>query len=204
MRKTTNFKRFQTGGAVLADTPPVPPVAIIDVDRNDNDGDDASLAFQKQIEALKESERIQQQRAAQAAQVDQIIRQNPSMLKHPDLVTRAEREALQSGHAPPYSSAFHDEVRNIFEEHLNQRLNPSPAPEFFEPLPEASSRGAMVSAPVSRDSIPSSNYGERRSGSVRLSPQQKEAAAFAGVSEADYARGILELEERKRSGHYER
>jgi hypothetical protein len=36
-----------------------------------------------------------------------------------------------------------------------------------------------------------------------LSVAQKEAARFAGVSEADYAKGVLELRERKAAGIYD-
>ena len=50
--------------------------------------------------------------AAQVAQVDEIIRLNPDMLKHPDLVARAEQEALRRGSAP-YSTAFHEDVRTF-------------------------------------------------------------------------------------------
>jgi len=69
MRKKSAYRKFATGGAVLADpSAPTPEVAIaIDTDSHAAAvADDASVAFQKQIDALRKSEQLAKDRAVQA------------------------------------------------------------------------------------------------------------------------------------------
>jgi hypothetical protein len=58
-----------------------------------------------------------------------------------------------------------------------------------------------VSAPVSR-TIPSADRDRIATDprSVRLTPAQREAAKIAGISEAEYARGLIGIEQEKREG----
>jgi integrase len=48
------------------------------LERDEVGGDDASVAFSKRIEVLQHAEQMERQRAAQVAQMDEIIRANPS------------------------------------------------------------------------------------------------------------------------------
>jgi hypothetical protein len=122
-------KKFRDGGAVLseADMPPVPPVAIVEIDHNDAPGDDPSVAFQRQIDALRASEECQ--RAAQAAPAPQshdkiirnwqragltdrqaeFLRANPSMVDTPSVLEAATKVAHIAGHqvdSPEYFQAI--------------------------------------------------------------------------------------------------
>jgi len=58
-----------------------------------------------------------------------------------------------------------------------------------------------VSAPVSRET-PSMSTGKPTSTRVTLTPAQRQAARDAGVDEVTYARGVMELENRKKAGYY--
>jgi hypothetical protein len=61
----------------------------------------------------------------------------------------------------------------------------------------------VVSAPVSRETPSwSGGKGTGRSSRVTLTPAMKEAARIAGVSEEDYARGLMRLAEEKERGNY--
>jgi hypothetical protein len=71
----------------------------------------------------------------------------------------------------------------------------APTPKVEPDLPEPSERSMSYSAPVSRE-VPTSNYGERRSGRITLSVEQKSMAKTLGISEADYARGLVQMRER--------
>jgi len=70
-----------------------------------------------------------------------------------------------------------------------------------QPKPETEhANGAIISAPVSRE-IPSSG-GKRYGGSINLTPQQREAAKLAGVTEKVYAEQLQRLHEFKERGEY--
>jgi hypothetical protein len=206
-RLKSHYRKFAAGGAVVADTPPAPPVAIIDIDRNDVADDDASLAFRKQIEALRESERIQRERASAAPPLTKnqasFIQNYPGFLHDRQIAMKALSEAHGQGLIED-SPEFHSAVKSHFERLTGKPLqtpspvieaSPSPTPttEVFEPPEPRSS--SFVSAPVSRD-VPSSNYDERRPGTIRLSVEEKEMARRLDMSEADYARGLLEMRAR--------
>jgi len=78
---------------------------------------------------------------------------------------------------------------------------PTPTREqIAEELAEAASapdqrRAAMVSAPVSRETPTGGGYSQRYrpNSSVTLSPEQRAMARSLGVSETEYARGVLRL-----------
>lgn len=60
-------------------------------------------------------------------------------------------------------------------------------------------RGPLVSAPVSRE--PRSAINGRVMGSrVTLTPEQREFCKLSGMSEIDYAKGLIELQRRKALG----
>jgi hypothetical protein len=90
------------------------PAASIDID---NSSDDASEAFKKQIDALRQSEEIQRQRAAQAALTKneiQFLKDNPDFIKRPDIAQKAIIQAHQQGHVPD-SAEFHRAVKQNWE-----------------------------------------------------------------------------------------
>jgi hypothetical protein len=175
--------------------------------------DEASNAFQHQIDDLRKAERIQKERNEVAA----FLRANPDMVKHPEITGQAEIEAQKQGHQ--YGSpAFYEAVRDNFTrmtdpEEVSARYLEKmaelgedvsePAAEDYEP-PSTPSRGHMVSAPVSRETQANGaydSYGDRR-GKITLSIQQREAARIAGVDEKTYAEQLLVLRQRKSEGDY--
>lgn len=193
------------------------------------DENDASVAFQRQIDALRKSEAAQRQRQAQqvptsragrileyrnAGFSDDQSQYFTALEQNPDLTHQAIMAAREQGGVDEGSQVFHDAVRHHFEQLSagaptvrtpppEAPLEPSPrANEFFEaPASSRRSVGGMVSAPVSRN-VPSTTYNERP-GRVTLSAQEKELCRHTGQSEVDYARGKIQLEEDKRNGRYD-
>jgi hypothetical protein len=74
-----------------------------------------------------------------------------------------------------------------------------PKPEPDKPSFAEESEGPAVSAPISRDT-PSMGGGYRSPTQYRLSPTEREIAKASGMSEVEYARNRLRLEDLKRRG----
>ena len=193
-------KPYRDGGAVLADAEINIEVPADRLKPEADSVDGASRAFQLQIDALRQSEEIQRQRAAQAAQAQPaltlkeaaFLKANPDFLDDHDLAHQALMRAHQGGHIAD-SDEFHSAVKSHWES-----LRPPPAVEDIAPAAledlERPSRASMVSAPVSRE-VPSSHYPERP-GRITLSAEMKDMARRLGQSEAEYARGLIEMRER--------
>jgi hypothetical protein len=225
-------QRFKDGGAVPLDVEIDTPRADVAADHATEQmleavspTDEASNAFQRQIDALRESERIQKQRNEVAA----FLKANPAMIQHPEITGQAEIEAQKQGHQYR-SPAFFKAVQDNFTDHLNQYreelsdgylekmaelgedvsdVSPvdraledaRPSSLDYEPLSSVpSNRSGMYSAPISRE-VPSGSYSDRP-GTVRMTPAMKEAARISGVSEREYAENVLRLREEKKSGNY--
>jgi hypothetical protein len=231
MRTKSHYRKFRDGGAVTADTPPVPPVAIIDIDRNDTAADDASAAFLRQIDALRKSEQIAKDRAAQmAAPPPQLSRAetirrwqqnglsdpqatflgaNPEMVDNPNALEAATRQAHIAGHQAD-SQEYFDSVKSYFHKHMNPPVaEPEYQPTKFstpatetELLSSMPVRGSLYSAPVNRETASTGYSGGDGPGSVRLTVAMKEAAWIAGISEREYAEQVLRLREEKSQGHH--
>lgn len=116
---------------------------------------------------------------------------------HPDYLSDQRKNAkiqslhwdvLDEGHDP-----FSRDYFESLEQHLGlQKVNDT-AP---------SSRSAsMVTAPVTREA-PSATSGSGRTSKVTLTPQQKEAAKIAGISEVEYAKQFQVLLSAKADGNY--
>lgn len=105
-------------------------------------------------------------------------------------------DVIDEGHA-----AFSPGYFESLEQHLGLRQAAADEGEDPPPAPRQPSRGPIVSAPVSRQA-PSSPGGPPRSGRITLTPQQKEYAKIAGVSEEEYAKGVQKLEAEKLNGNY--
>ena len=59
-----------------------------------------------------------------------------------------------------------------------------------------------MSAPVSRDA-PNLSTGRPQSRTITLSPAQRDAARISGISETEYAKNLIRLNELKAQGHYQ-
>ena len=180
--------------------------------------DEAATALKRQVEALRQAGNMQQQ-AAIAALAAQERRQawlasNELAQKNYAALNHIHNEALQSGLAdtsPEYFSYLNNRLASLQSQHpsnagkqlveeMQQRAAQDRTPEPPQPKPMSLS-AAHVSAPVSRD-IPSGGNGQRRPGSVTLTPDQLDAARISGVSPADYAKQLLRLNEMKAAGEY--
>lgn len=88
----------------------------------------------------------------------------------------------------------------------NPRYLPYIESQLFPPESEVererqtNERPSIMSAPVSRET-PSAG-GQRSTRSIRLTPDQKEAAKLAGISEVEYAKQLQKLNELKGDGNY--
>jgi hypothetical protein len=162
--------------------------------------DEATLRLQRQIQELKQSEELQRQAAAAQPQVSPewraFLEANPRLQQNFHLAYAAASQAHNEGHQVN-SRAQMERTLELVDQHLRQMHREAPTPEFFAPPPPPSpepDRSSHYSAPVSRE-VHSGN-GTRRELSpsqVRLSPQQREAAAMAGISEVEYAKRLSKL-----------
>lgn len=120
---------------------------------------------------------------------------------HPDVMTDAEKnarigayhyDAMKAGHGQDSEGYFH-----YIEERLGYRQPGSQQQtERTEPR-----RSPPVSAPVSRET-PNLSTGRPQRRDIHLSAEQREAARIAGVDDFTYAKGVQELERRKKLGMY--
>jgi hypothetical protein len=221
-------KPYRDGGAVLADAEIniEVPADRLKPEAAEPAGDDASVAFQRQIDALKESERIQRERAAQATPAltlreQAFLKANPDFLDDHDIAHKALMQAHQAGHIQD-SDEFHAAVKSNW-----QALRPTAEAEAAQrDLEKAFELGdvkaqrlatdriskanleqvnsSFVSAPVSRETQANGGYNSYgdRPGRVTLTVAMKEAARIAGISEREYAENVLRLRQEKADGHH--
>ena len=186
---------------------------------------DPSAAFQSQIDALRQAEKYQREAASPQLSANQarFLAENPAFVEsfanNPNLLIPAFRSAHLAGHEPD-SPEFHAHVKQAFEagnaEMTPRGWAPDRTPKFYEPkpMPEPDSgpdpdhkRGRIVSGPVSREGpagTRASDYDGSSPSRVTLTAQEKSIARSIGQSEADYARGKIELARRKADGFYDR
>jgi hypothetical protein len=155
---------------------------------------------------------------AHGAPDDQIefLQEHPAMIDYSELTVFSAEEAAKAGHER--GSAEHMRAtKELFDQHMDRLKQqaasngadhlqaPQPTPEFFRPPPprrqQASPRSTIVSAPVSRETPGTRAYeAENDPSKVRLRPDQREAAAIAGVSETEYAKQLLRMKKMQASG----
>ncbi len=123
------------------------------------------------------------------------LRQHPSYMTDAKknrqiqyLHDRAEEKNLE-----PFSSTYFEFIET--ELGLRQRAAVDESDDD-EPAPRM-----VVSAPPSKETH-SMSSGKTRS-SVTLTPEHREFARISGIGEVEYARQLLELERRKKTGHYD-
>ncbi len=110
----------------------------------------------------------------------------------------AHWDAIEEGHKP-FSTDYFISVEKILglrkaEPTIEER-------EVERPItPDQQRRTAIVSAPVSRD--PPSGGEKKSSTRVTLTKAEQEHAKAAGITEAEYAKQKLKLQDLKQNGHY--
>lgn len=172
------------------------------------EADEAALALQKQIDALRRSEELARQHQVQAAQRQptreqilaawkqqglsdaeaRFLEENPAMIDNAGLTAFASGQAAQRGHERG-SEEYLRATREIFNQHLAHlqqaaatNAAPQPTPAFFKPppaRPRAASNASIVSAPVSRE-VPD--------GTVRSEPANDPSRVKLTAEEVEAAR----------------
>ena len=224
-------KPYRDGGAVLADAEIniEVPADRLKPEADSSAGDDASRAFQLQIDNLKEAEQLQRQRAAQAAAAPRaltlreqaFLKANPDFLDDHNLAHQALMQAHQAGHIQD-SDEFHAAVKSNWQA-LRPTAEAEAAQRDLEKAFELSDvkaqrlatdriskanleqvNSSFVSAPVSRETQANGGYNSYgdRPGRVTLTVAMKEAARIAGISEREYAENVLRLRQEKADGHH--
>lgn len=162
-------------------------------------------AIQAETDRIKQQQQVQQQQP----QGDGLDRTNlPQTAKnwlraHPDYMTDQRKNAkiqslhwdvVDEGHQP-----FSDSYYVSLEQHLGLRDKPRRNAAEDESDDEPTQR-PIVSAPVSREAPTGS--GQRSASQIRLTTAQREAAKMAGISETEYAKQLVALNQAKANGSY--
>jgi hypothetical protein len=141
----------------------------------------------------------------------QFLQRHPEMIDGWQLTYYCANEATKKGHEPNTDN-HRAETKRIFDRYLSEanktkQLAEEPTPEFFKPEAAPAPRrppgkASIVSAPVSRDAAPGNYQSEFEDNprSVRLSPDQLEAARIAGVTPTEYARQLIRMRKMQASG----
>lgn len=117
---------------------------------------------------------------------------------HPDLITDPRKNArLQAWHWDAI-----DAGKDAFSKEYFEFIDEKRDPKKIEPEPQQQQRTNIVSAPVSRE-VPSGGTGSRQGyGKITLTAEQKDSARIAGVTETEYAKQLIRLNELKANGQY--
>ena len=128
------------------------------------------------------------------------LKANPQYVFDPN-----EDARIGAMHGVVVAEGFEPYSQEYFSE-LEQRLNgvspppPPPRQDYDYDLPQ---RRVSVSAPPSRGDTVVSNYLHGDSmGRITLTAEQKSAARYSGISEAEYSRQLMRLRDEKANGNY--
>jgi hypothetical protein len=201
---------------INSESPLPPPARTAASSESPRDG-----GLTAQLEALRQAGQAQQQQttafAIATVRRNEWYAGNPLAQKFVAHLNALHSEAIQSGLAdvsPEYFAHLDDRLAAMQEQQDErdgqeiveemERLaaaNGAPRPEPRRPPPShpPSPSPSIVSAPVSRSAPTMSGT---RYGRITLSPEQREAARIAGITEAEYARWLPELERAKAEGRY--
>jgi hypothetical protein len=196
--------------APVAATDADAPEVAIDVETNAApEPASASEALKRQIEALHQSETMQQQ--AQAAKLAAEERRQHWLVSTPG--ARENVAALGAFHHAALNAGLVDtspEYFSFMESELSALQQPTEAATHMADemqaraaqsrAPEPPPRPVQYSAPVSRE-VPTAN-GTRSPGKITISPAEVEHARVAGISVEEYAKQKMRLAAMKASGEY--
>jgi hypothetical protein len=191
--------------------------------------DEASVALQRQLEHLRQSERAQHEHAMrmQAAQMSQRAQPqtrveflqtqgltkaeaeffdgNEQMMTHQQEASEAAAEALAAG-IERDSPEFFQVVEQGFAKRLdalNQRAAEQPAPTFFQPRTAPSPAASADRSAMYSAPVSRGAIGGTREPSprsVRLTPAELEIAKAAGITETQYAQNKLRMLRERAAG----
>ena len=190
------------------DTDPAP---VSDLRENAGPATVPASALRAQLEALRNSEELARHNA-NAAAVEQRrqswVQSNPLAQEHYGDLPELHRDALASNYldgTPGYFDYMNSRLESLRSQHpaaTATRMAEEMEMRTPQEPPPPRQRTPMVSAPVSRESYGSGGYGQGSPNRIKLTPQQCEMAKLASISESEYGRQLLKLEEMKRNGDY--
>jgi hypothetical protein len=144
-----------------------------------------------------------------------FLQGHPEMIDGWQLTVHSANRATQEGHTPD-TDEHREATKRIFHKYISagEKIaatghDPSldPTPEFFKAQPPAisaprqpPSRSSHYSAPVSREGSPGNYSSDDNPRSVRLSPDQLEAARVSGVTPTEYAKQLVRMRRMQASG----
>lgn len=189
-------KRFKDGGAV----PPASTQSQIAAEMATETAPAANAAPERVEASHREGQLTKWRQQGLSGAQAMFLSRNAYMADHPAMLAtaaQAAKEAAQLHDIEPDTQEYFEVLKATFDDLLK------PAPRYFQPEEFASApreRSSMVSAPVER-TVPTGNYNDR--GQVRLTREQREAAAIAGCDEATYAQHLGRLNYEKENGNYQ-
>jgi hypothetical protein len=148
------------------------------------------LSDEQMLDMRKASDRREEFTEGRQERAAQFLAAN----KHLDIDQLGKaHESLMLGGYVDESEAYHRALEKQFGE-LKRILPPGALEDERNP-------DVSYGAPVSRSEAPNFGSGGRgHDTKVKLSPDEREAAAYSGVSETDYARQKIKMEDYKRRG----
>lgn len=178
--------------------------------------EEAKAAYEEAKKTKTEKKPETQAQQSQQDLFENAIKALPDVAKnwlrsHPEYITdSAKNEDIQYFHQTAIRGglrAYSPEYFESIEIQAGLRKKPDQVVEDeddeVEVEPPVRQRSKVVTqAPPTRDAV-SVSTGKPSSTRVTLSPAQREAARISGVDEISYAKGVLELEKRKKNGMYQ-
>lgn len=162
--------------------------------------EDGKVELEERIKAAPEKVETVEKTSPQdntPASVKDWVSRHPDYLQEPrknDKIKALHWDALDEGHS--YGS---QEYIDFIDTKLG--FKKPPADEEVEDQPQRTQqRTSIVSAPVSREAP--STPDKKRGGAIKLSPDQREAAKLAGISETEYGKQLQKINEMKANGSY--
>lgn len=143
--------------------------------------------------------------SVQQPHVEQMLSTMPGLLekereyirKHPESLTNpANQRRLEVAFLDAQQRGLErgsDDYFKLFDERLGYQQRPTPREEEMS---TENNEPPMPAAPVSRN-VPGQHESDTR---VVLTPQQREAAKWAGIDEFEYAKGLVKLRNAKKDG----
>jgi hypothetical protein len=175
--------------------------------------DDATAALRAQIDALRHNEDFIARQNALALETAHRrkawFENTPGAKENAGVLNVLHHAAIAAGlvdGSPEYFTALEQQLATLPRpngnaEHLAKEMQ-ARAAENGQQQPQARSESRVqYSAPVSRE-VPSAGSGTRPPGKITLTAQQKEFARISGISETEYARNLLKLNQMKALGEY--
>lgn len=168
--------------------------------------EDGKAAYEARLQAEKAKPK---QEAPRVDAFEAAIANMPPLVKdwmrsHPDYMTDQRKNAkIQALHWDVLDEG-HGFGTQAYVESMEQKLGMREAPKKVEEREEDEPRQrttVVTQAPPTRD-VPSAGTGKPSSTKVTLTAEEREIARLNEISEIEYAKQKLKLQELKRTGHY--